>query len=482
MDKLVRTLSAIYIAHALSACIVPTPDYSGKASEVSFDDELKDDVTLLDRKIARGERDESQKFYQSKISREPEVLRWQVLYAMSLEKDEDAEKLLSALVKKDPTIYYAYIGQGRIYEKWGTRDLAEAAYTKAIALNPRIEDAQLGMARVYRDQKRIDKSAEIYAQILVEHPRSYRAVYGQAQLALLQNDTVKARESFVKATQWYKEYYEAWFALATLDEKQGRLQDSKTELLKAIELRPKASEPVLLLARVNERLGLSAEAKLAYDRVTELMGTSSIQKDTKLVKEIALSKVKEAMLREDWDAALIAIKEAQDADPQDPSLYRMEADIYLGKENYSKALQAYEVALLTNPKDEAARAGRASVLTNLGAKEGPFKGNTEDEVLISVRTMVEGCYTTVQRQFPSLVGKFTFKVQVRSDGSVGQITYIEDTLKSPEVSACFEWGLRQGAFPAGGNRNVTTTWEFGGVTPTAPTEPIKPTKPIKPKK
>ena len=183
-------------------------------------------------------------------------------------------------------------------------------------------------------------------------------------------------------------------------------------------------------------------------------------KDTNLTKEIAISKAKEAILREDWDAALAAIKEAQDADPQDAALYRTEAEIYLGKENYAKALQAYETALLTNPKDEAARSGRASVVTRLGAKEGPFTGKTENDVLVSVQSMVSGCYNNTKRQFPSLAGKVTLKVQVRADGSVGQITFPEDTLKSPEVSACVEWGLRQAAFPLGTNRSVSTSWDF----------------------
>jgi tetratricopeptide (TPR) repeat protein len=450
----------VFAAQLFSACVIPTPDYSGKANEVSFDDELKDDVILLDRKIARGERAESLKFYKNNITREPEVLRWQVLYAMSVESDEEAESLLSQLVKKDPTIYYAYIGLGRIYERWGTRERAEAVYQTATTLNPRIEDAPLGMARVYRDQQRLEQAATLYQQILEDHPRSYRAVYGQGQLALVQNDLIKARESFVKATQWYKEYYDAWFALATLDEKQGRLQDAKAELLRAIELRPKATEPVLLLARVNERLGLTAEAKLAYDRLSELMGNTGVKKDNNLTKEIATSKAKEAILREDWDAALTAIKEAQDADPQDAALYRTEAEIYLGKESYAKALQAYETALLTNPKDEAARSGRAAVVTRLGAKEGPFTGKTENDVLVSVQSMVSGCYNTAKRQFPSLAGKVTLKVQVRSDGSASQITFPEDTLKSPEVSACIEWGLRQATFPIGATRSVSASWDF----------------------
>jgi tetratricopeptide (TPR) repeat protein len=450
----------IFAAQLFLACVIPTPQYSGKSNEVSFDDDLKDDVVLLDRKIARGERAESLKFYQNKITREPEVLRWQVLYAMTVENDEEAERLLSALVKKDPNIYYAYIGLGRIYERWGTRERAEAAYQAATKLNPRLEDAPLGMARVYREQQRLEQSAALYQQILEEHPRSYRAVYGQGQLALMQNDLLKAREAFVKATQWYKEYYDGWLAMATLDERQGRLQDAKAGLLRAIELRPQASEPVLLLARVNERLGLTAEAKLAYDRLSALMGTTGVKKDNSLTKEIATSRAKEAISREDWEAALSSIKEAQEVDPQDASLYRIEAEIHLGRESYAKALLAYETALLTNPKDEAARAGRASVVTRLGAKEGPFTGKTENDVLASVQGMVSGCYNTTKRQFPSLAGKVTLKVQALSDGSVGQITFSEDTLKSPEVSACIEWGLRQAAFPIGTNRNISTSWDF----------------------
>lgn len=462
MKRWLQQKAIVFVLSGLSlACVVPTPKYSGQDSEVSFDDDLKDDVFLLDRKIARGERAEIQKTYQTRMAREPNVIRWKVLYAMSLENDEEAEKQLKAILKQDPNIYYAYIGLGRIYERWGTRDLAEESYQQAIALNPRLEDGPLGLARVYQNQQRPEKSAEIYVEILALHPRSYRAVYGQGQLALSQKDLIKARESFAKAAQWSPEYYDAWFALAVLDEQQGRLQDAKKEALKAISLRPKSSEPVLLLARVNEKLGLTQEAKLAYDRVSELMGGgAAVQKDNKLAKEIAVSRAKEAILREDWDAALTAIHEAQDADPQDPSLYRTEADIYLGKENYAKALQAYETALLSDPKDEAARAGRASILTRLGAKEGPFKGANENDVLLNVQKMVEGCYTTTKRQFPSLAGKIAFKVQVQSDGSVGKISFSEDTLKSPEVSACLEWGLRNAAFPEGGNRAVGTLWEF----------------------
>lgn len=442
----------------LFSCVIPTPQYSGKDTEVSYDDDLKDDVNLVDRKIARGEREEAHKMYKSRVASEPDDPRWQVMLAFTLEDDAEAEKMLRQIVKQHPDIYYAHIGLGRIYERWNTTDQAEASYQKAISLNPLLEEGHLGLARVFIQMERYSQAKEIFVRILEEHPRSYRAVYGQGKLALAQNDKITAREAFEKATRWQPSLYEAWVELAKLDEEQGNLTEAKKALLKAVALRPKSPEPVLLLARVNERLGLLEEAKLAYDRVAELTGEE--KKDNALTREIAAARAKEAISREDWDGALTAIKEAIDAAPQDAELYRIQAEIFSGQENYAQALFSYETALLISPQDEAARAGRASILTLLGAKDAPPQGSSVAQVVGAIRSLTEGCFKTASRQFPSLAGKLDISVEIKADGSTGKISILSDTLQSREVSACAEWSARHAKFPAQSPQTIEINLQF----------------------
>jgi tetratricopeptide (TPR) repeat protein len=442
-----------------ASCVTPTPKYSGIESEVSFDDELKDDVALLDRKIARGERAEFEAQAKARLKVAPKDPKRIVLWAMAIEDDTEAEKQLSAVLKEDPNIYFAYIGLGRIYERWGTRDRAEISYEKAIALNPRIEAGQLGLARVYKDQKRHQKAIELYGKILDDHPRSYQAYYGQGVLALEQGRKADARAAFEKAISLYPDFFDAYLATAKLDEAEGRLPDAKSALLKAVALQPKSSEPILLLARVNERLGLTAEAKLAYDRLATLLGDKA-GKDESLTREMSLTAARDAMAREEWDAALTAIEAAISSAPKDALLYRVQAEIFLGKEDYAKSLAAYENALLLAPSDEAVKSGRGALLTRLGAKDGPITGKTVPDVVKEITGLAQGCYKTAARQFPSLAGKMALKIQIQEDGTAGKITTGSDTLKSGEVYGCVEWGIRRAKFPEGKAQSIEVALDF----------------------
>jgi predicted CXXCH cytochrome family protein len=253
---------------------------------------------------------------------------------------------------------FAHVNMALVYDNQGRTDLAQAQYETAVRLDPRSLPARNNLGRLYADQA---AAAEKRVPLLVKAGRDEEAAELEQQI---RRQRAMAEEQFLAAIGAHPGFVEVRDNLARLYYVEGKTAEAETQFRKIIELQPRLAE-----ARYSVGLMLAEDPNRLADAA-------------KYLAEAARLAPAEARVRYNFGLALLKLGRAKEAEqeltaarslaPNEPDYVFALADLYLGQERWTEALECAQRLVFLRPEVPQFRA----MLEQCRAKAAPRRPGT----------------------------------------------------------------------------------------------------------
>jgi tetratricopeptide (TPR) repeat protein len=263
------------------------------------------------------------------------------LVHLELEQYDDAIKVFSEMLDKDPTMHQVRLYLGMAYEEKGDLDRAYTEFVKVPHGSSAYIDAIGHIAFILKEQGKDDQAIEILKSAIAANPAQIElylnlsALYEAAEkpeagLAYL----LEAEKTFANEPRFH-------FRLGVLYDKLGRKQESIERMKKVISLNPKDVQALNFLGYTYAELGINLDEALRYIRqAVELRPNDGFILDS-------LGWVYYKMKK--YDEAVRCLEEAANLVEDDTTITEHLGDAYLARRDFKKALKAYKKALENEP-------------------------------------------------------------------------------------------------------------------------------------
>jgi putative PEP-CTERM system TPR-repeat lipoprotein len=379
---------------------------------------------------ASGKLEEASKEFQEALVQQPgrlEALLGLGWVALQQDQRETAKQWLDKAMAAAPDKTAVWLLQGDYQQRQGDLLAAEAAYTKALALDARNFPTRLGLVAVLLSQKKTDAAGKVLDGIQGQARQHPQIQYYYALLALIKGDYALARDRLQELFKNSPDYPPALYLMGVTQYTLGNLEqanDATQRLLERfpdsaqakrlkglIELRRDRPDPSKRQADIDFLLsqfpqdievlnavassllaqGQPAEATEHLQKVVELQPQSAgahAQLGAALLEqgkpEPAIQELEKArelgsqspqtelllissyIAAKEYDRALAALQLWREKEPQNTALWNLTGTAYAGKEQADKAEAAFQKALAIAPGDPGATANLAQLSLSRG--------------------------------------------------------------------------------------------------------------------
>ena len=187
----------------------------------------------------------------------------------------DAASYSAAAVKRDPSNYYNYLSEARVFSTaaslqiTGAYDAAIAAYKNAANDNPYNPSLYLTMAQLAASQSKYDDATSYIGSALQLKNNYTDAVYLLSQIQVAQGKTADAITSVKFATQLTPTDPTAFFELGFLQYNAQEYSDAVTSLSKAVSLSPNYANAQYFLGLSYAKTGDNADAIAEFQQLAK---------------------------------------------------------------------------------------------------------------------------------------------------------------------------------------------------------------------
>jgi len=231
--------------------------------------------------------------------------------ALSLQEAGESEKvigILEEIIHIEPSFVDAYILKGAILQQENDFDAAESSYRRALELKPDHPEAMQGLGLLLVSQKRYEESIAYLRKYLEQFPDDEGSL----------NGIIKALSHF---------------------------PDRSDDILDVLQQAWVKSNNIDIGLKFAHVLSIIKKDKIeAYKVFKDIL---KISKTPKLLTEFALS----CWYFDDYDMAIDLLKKGIKIDPSYIRAWRLLADCYYRKNEFSKALETIEEAIALDPND-----------------------------------------------------------------------------------------------------------------------------------
>jgi len=226
--------------------------------------------------------------------------------------------------------------------------LSQQAKPSAPKKAPQKDPAEVALAAAQAaiDRKDYSTSVTILENFLFEHPGHAEALFQLAYCYSLQGRTADAIDLYRQTLETYPKLLPARINLGLLLLESNQADAAAAEFTRALEIDPDHARAHHYLAAALERGGKKDEAIEHYRRAAAL--DPALVEPRRALLAVLLEK-------EDLPGASAALDELLRLQPDDPSLLRLRADLFLRQEKGTEALAAYEEYLQKKPDDAETR-------------------------------------------------------------------------------------------------------------------------------
>jgi tetratricopeptide (TPR) repeat protein len=187
----------------------------------------------------------------------------------------DAASYAAAAVKRDPSNYYNYLSEARVFSTAaslqisGAYDAAITAYKNAANDNPYNPSIYLSMAQLAASQTKYDDATTYIGSALQLKNNYTDAIYLLSQVQVAQGKTTDAITSVKFATQLTPNDPTAFFELGLLQYNAAEYSDATTSLATAVSLSPNYANAQYFLGLSYSKVGDTTDAIAEFQQLAK---------------------------------------------------------------------------------------------------------------------------------------------------------------------------------------------------------------------
>lgn len=241
-----------------------------------------------------------------------------------------------------------HVVMGGVQSALGNRDLAQAEYQKARALDPSNAEALTGLAREYTARQRIPEAEGLYRKAAALRPESWEGYNNLGIFLKEQKQPEEAAVQFRRVIQLAPDNVAGYANLAAALIDAGKLEGAEAPLRRAVQLDPSSYVVLLNLGQLNRKRRLFPEAEAAIRQSLSLNDKYWIAWESLAVVERWLNRDQEAVAA--YQRAIPLVEEAVRVQPKQAALRATLAEIYAYCRMNDKSLSEIEAALALDPE------------------------------------------------------------------------------------------------------------------------------------
>ncbi|MHC4662912.1 MAG: tetratricopeptide repeat protein [Planctomycetota bacterium] len=283
------------------------------------------------------------------------------------DKVSAAEKEIEKALKADPNHAPAHNLSGLISQSKGDNDAAEASFKKALECDAKFHIARLYLAELYTATDRLDEAAKELEKLIKENSKFTDAYAALARVHILQENYRKAVDILAKGKKTAGDTAEMEFLLGTAYIGLGpsRFDDSEKAFLESIRLKSDYVDSYVALADLYMEDG---EYTKAAEKLVEALRHDGEHPEANYLYG------RLSILRKQYARAMVALKKALEADPDNMDAHREIGLLYQDyKKDFAKAIFHYNKYKSLGGTDKRVEDWLGS------AEEGEPSGTMEEE-------------------------------------------------------------------------------------------------------
>jgi tetratricopeptide (TPR) repeat protein len=237
---------------------------------------------------------------------------------------------------------------------------ARAEFHRALDLEPKNPDYRFAYASTFEAEDNLPQAHTELAAMLAQFPEKERAQYSLASVLYRQGDLKGASEHVKRALQLEPGDADADYLLAKIRESEGQLSSALDSALQVVKLQPTHLNAHHLLSVLYTRLGKTKQA--AQERAV----FTSLKLKIDAANFVVLGT--EYLRNGNYDLAEENFGRAVASDPQNLQARYQLALTWQQKQEYTKAINAYQEVLSLNPRIAVVHAELGLLLATMGRK------------------------------------------------------------------------------------------------------------------
>lgn len=270
-----------------------------------------------------------------------EVMRKAGLIYLELGRHDEAIRVFTDMLLKEPDAHQIRFYLGSAYEEKGDYELARAEFSK-IPADADIYAETLGhLAFILKEQDREDEAVQLLLKGITVYPDRLELYLSLATLY----DAIDKEDQGLKLLLGVESRFSGdsryHFRLGVLLDKLGKRSDSINRMKRVIELNPRDAQALNYLGYTYAEMGVNLEEALGYiKRALEVRPDDGFFIDSLGWTYYQLKRYDEAVKQLERAAKLV---------PDDPTVLEHLGDAYLARNDFKNAIKMYNKSLKLDP-------------------------------------------------------------------------------------------------------------------------------------
>jgi len=271
-----------------------------------------------------------------------ETMRKIGLVHLELEQYDDAIKVFSEMLDKDPSAHPIRLYLGMAYEEKGDLDRAYAEFVKI----PHGSDAHIEsvghIAFILKEQGKTDQAVEMLKGAIAANPSRIELYLTLSALLEAAEKPATGLALLLDAEKRFDKEPRFHFRLGVLYDKLGKKQESIEQMQKVIAINPKDVQALNFLGYTYAEMGINLDEALGYlKQAVELRPNDGFILDSLGWVYYKLKK---------YDEAVRYLEEAVTLVDDDSTITEHLGDAYYARHDFKKALKSYKKVLENEPE------------------------------------------------------------------------------------------------------------------------------------
>ncbi len=397
----------------------------------------------------------------------------QVLSAWTLADDQEVFNTLHGMSSMDHYEVWTDIGSAAVYIRWKTYDQAGAALARARAQAPKIAEGAVLEGDLDRLRGDAALAAKAYQEALSLRPNDLFAFDGLGLLAQSAGNWNEAAKNFAQAKAVFasdpianRGLAEARVsggdlagALAALDDLHRLVPNDTDAWVESGKLRLKLHDPGAAADFQKARRLGSSDPELLRLLTQTYRAQGRTDDERSLLDDLVSQNVADAShyarraeLRESTDVpgALSDLRKANSLDPKDLEIQAKLAALTAKTGDLSGAIGLYRELVAKRP---AAKPDLLALEKRSGLTDKPLRGSV-NEINQGLSRELTALFHQLLKQTPGLQGTLKIRVVVGADGRAQEEELLENSVRSPELTANLRWNAHDARYPPTAARYV----------------------------
>jgi tetratricopeptide (TPR) repeat protein len=270
-----------------------------------------------------------------------ETMRKIGLIHMELDQFDEAIKVFSTMLEKDPAAYPVRLYLGIAYEEKGALDSAYAEFVKIPHDSAPYIDAIGHIAFILKEQGKSEQAVEVIKTAITDNPRQLELYLNLSSLYESLDKPDDGLALLFEAEKLFESDPRLHFRIGVLFDKLGKRSESIERMKKVISLNPKDAQALNFLGYSYAEMGINLEEALGY-----LKKAVDIRPNDGFILD-SLGWIYFKLKR--YDEAASYLEEAIALVNDDSTIVEHLGDVYAARKEHKKALKTYKKALEIEP-------------------------------------------------------------------------------------------------------------------------------------